>query len=80
MAFQHNYYDADKMDNVNALEMAAEVGIDARILLMAGTPGQTPDTMRYNKIAIKDIPHKIVACTTFMPMPGSDVWYNFNET
>ncbi len=67
---------AKEIDNYDALEMAAEVGIDARVLLMIGTPGQTPKTIWKNKYAVNDVPHKIVACTTFVPMPGSDVWYN----
>ena len=63
-------------NNIRALEMTDEVGIDARILVMIGTPGQTKETIEYNKFWISRLPHRIVACTMFVPMPGSDVWYN----
>jgi len=63
-------------NNMKALQMADEVGINMRILLMVGTPGQTRLTIKYNKFYIERLPHKIVACTTFVPIPGSDVWYH----
>ena len=66
-------------DNVRALEMCAEVGMGARILLMIGTPGQTPKTIELNKKYISEVPHTIVSCTSFIPIPGSDVWYHPDE-
>ena len=63
-------------DNIRALELADKVGIDSRILLMIGTPGQTPRTIRLNKQFIDLLPHTIVACTSFVPLPGSDIWDN----
>jgi len=63
-------------DNIRALNFAEDVGIGARILLMVGTPGQTPETIRLNKMYVEALPHTIVACTSFVPIPGSDVWYN----
>ncbi len=67
---------ATTQDNVDALILAGEVGINARILLMIGTPGQTVYTPHINMTFIDRLPHKIVACTAFVPMPGTDVWYN----
>jgi len=62
-------------DNVRALQLCDEVGMGARMLLMIGTPGQTPETIRLNKYYISRVPHTIVSCTAFVPIPGSDVWY-----
>ena len=61
-------------DNVRALQLCDEVGMGARMLLMVGTPGQTPETIRLNKYYISKVPHTIVSCTAFVPIPGSDVW------
>jgi len=63
-------------DNIRALEMADKVGLNLRILLMIGTPGQTKKTITANKYYIDNLPHTIVSCTSFVPMPGSDVWYH----
>ena len=67
---------ATAKDNIRALHLCDEVGIGARMLLMVGTPGQTPETIRLNKFYISRVPHTIVSCTSFVPIPGSDVWYN----
>lgn len=63
-------------DNIRALEMADKIGIRLRILLMIGTPGQTKKTIDINKYYVDNLPHIIVACTRFVPMPGSDIWYH----
>jgi len=63
-------------DNVNALWLLDKVGIDARLLLMVRTPGQTKETLAKNRYWLTQVPHKLVACTNFIPIPGCDVWYN----
>ncbi len=63
-------------DNVNALWLLDKVGIDARLLLMIRTPGQTKETMAKNRYWLTQVPHKLVACTNFIPIPGCDVWHN----
>lgn len=74
LSLLHKY--ATAKDNIRALEMCDEVGIGARILLMIGTPGQTPTTIELNKKHVDEVPHTIVSCTSFVPIPGSDVWYD----
>lgn len=74
LSLLHKY--ATARDNVRALEMCDEVGIGARMLLMIGTPGQTPTTIGLNKKHVDEAPHTIVSCTSFVPIPGSDVWYD----
>jgi len=66
---------ATAKDNIRALEMADKVGIGFRMLLMIGTPGQTKKTISANKYYIDNLPHAVVSCTKFVPMPGSDIWY-----
>jgi radical SAM superfamily enzyme YgiQ (UPF0313 family) len=63
-------------DNAKALTIAIESGLDARCLMMIRTPGQTPKTIELNKSYIKNTPYTIASCTVFVPMPGSDTWYN----
>jgi len=74
LSLLHKYASAE--DNIRALEMCDEVGIDARMLLMIGTPGQTPTTIELNKKYVDGVPHTIVSCTSFVPIPGSEVWYH----
>lgn len=63
-------------DVVNALEMAAKLYFNVRILLMIRTPFQTPKTIELNKYFLERVPYSIIACTAFVPIPGCDVWCN----
>ncbi|HNW31048.1 MAG TPA: radical SAM protein, partial [Spirochaetota bacterium] len=63
-------------DNVKALELSAKVGYKTRILFMIRTPFQTRNTIEINKYWIERLPFTIMACTSFIPIPGCDVWYN----
>jgi radical SAM superfamily enzyme YgiQ (UPF0313 family) len=67
---------ATALDNMAALSMAHYYGFSTRILMMIRTPGQTPETIIKNIECLKKIPYSIVACTAFIPIPGSDVWDN----
>lgn len=62
-------------DNIRALEMAAKLGISTRILMMIHTPFQTSKTIALNKEALEKLPYTVIACTHFLPLPGSDIWY-----
>jgi radical SAM superfamily enzyme YgiQ (UPF0313 family) len=66
---------ATAKDNARALELADKVGIKTRILLMIRTPGQTKDTVKINIDYLEKLPYNIVACTGFIPIPGSAIWY-----
>ncbi len=63
-------------ENVRGLEMADKAGLMARALFMIRTPGQTAKTVPINIKWLKRVPYNIAACTVFMPMPGSDIWYH----
>jgi anaerobic magnesium-protoporphyrin IX monomethyl ester cyclase len=63
-------------DNIRGLKICAESGINSRILLMVRTPGQTRKTIEINKEYLRKVPYSMVCCTTFVPIPGSDIWNN----
>jgi len=63
-------------DNVIALERSMKHGMGTRILMMIRTPFQTSETIANNKFFLSHVPYSIVACTAFIPIPGSDVWNN----
>lgn len=62
-------------ENAKALELAAKVGIKTRVLLMIRTPGQTKETVKINIEYLERVPYNIIACTGFIPIPGSAIWY-----
>lgn len=61
-------------DNAKALDMCAKVGLKTRMLFMIRTPFQTKRTVPTNIEWIKKVPYDIIALTTFVPLPGSDIW------
>jgi radical SAM superfamily enzyme YgiQ (UPF0313 family) len=63
-------------DNAKALEICNEVGLKTRILFMIRTPGQTSKTVPTNIEWLSKVPYDIIACTSFVPLPGSDIWNN----
>jgi anaerobic magnesium-protoporphyrin IX monomethyl ester cyclase len=63
-------------DNVRALEICDKVGIKTRILFMIRTPGQTRKTIKENIKWLNRLPFNIIACTSFVPIPGCDIWYH----
>lgn len=65
-------------DNVEAIKIAKEAGMTVRILFMIKTPGQTSNTVTINIRYLENLKsyYDIIACTTFMPIPGSLIWKN----
>lgn len=63
-------------DNAKALEMCEKTSIKARVLFMIRTPGQTASTVPRNIAWLERVPYNIIACMTFVPLPGSDIWAN----
>jgi len=61
-------------ENAHALRVAADAGIQTRILFMIRTPGQTKDTVPANIKFLNAVPYTIICCTTFVPLPGSAIW------
>ena len=63
-------------DNAKAIEIAKKIGMDVRILFMIKTPGQRKETVPLNIEWLERLPYDIIACTTFIPIPGCDIWHN----
>lgn len=63
-------------DNANAIELINKAGGKSRVLFMIRTPGQTLRTVDINISWLSRLPYDIIACTTFVPLPGSAVWRN----
>lgn len=61
-------------DNAVALEKVHRAGGKARILFMVRTPFQTEATMGINKWWLDRVPYATIACTSFVPLPGSAIW------
>ncbi len=59
-----------------ALLNAQIAGIQTKVLMMIGTPGETKDTVTKNIDFLKSVPFNTVAIKRFVPMPGSDIWNN----
>jgi anaerobic magnesium-protoporphyrin IX monomethyl ester cyclase len=63
-------------DNINALNVVDQCGGKSRILFMIRTPGQDLETVDKNIRALEKVPYEVIACTSFAPLPGSDIWEN----
>jgi radical SAM superfamily enzyme YgiQ (UPF0313 family) len=63
-------------DAARAIDICNEVGLVGRVLLMIKTPGQTDKTVPRNIRWLERLSYPAVSCTTFVPMPGSDIWDN----
>lgn len=63
-------------ENAHALIECDKIGISTRVLFMIRTPGQTDQTVRKNIEWLERIPYDIICCTSFVPIPGSDIWLN----
>jgi anaerobic magnesium-protoporphyrin IX monomethyl ester cyclase len=63
-------------DNIRALNLTREVGITTRALFMIRTPGQTADTVKKNIEVLKKVPYDLIALTSFVPLPATDIWNN----
>lgn len=63
-------------DNAKALEIAHKVGMKTRVLFMIRTPGQTSETVKRNIEWLQRVPYDIICVTSFVPLPGSEIWEN----
>jgi len=61
-------------ENRNLINWATASGINVRVLLMAGTPGEYSDTPERIKKFFDSIEFNMVSLTQFRPMPGSPIW------
>ena len=61
-------------DIEKALYTCDRIGIDTRVLLMIGTPGERVITPDININALEELPWTCASLTVFMPLPGSPSW------
>ena len=61
-------------DNIQALKVVNDCGGNSRLLFMIRTPGQDLFTVDRNIEILEKVPYEIIACTTFVPLPGSAIW------
>jgi len=70
----------NKRVNVNdiydAIKNAKDAGIKVRVLLMIGLPGQGHDVSKNIINFIKETNPEAVDLSSFIPMPGSDIYNN----
>ena len=64
------------MQNVQAINIIYEHGIDVHAYMMIGTPGETESTADTNIQFLEALKgkYKRMQFSTFMPFPGSDTW------
>lgn len=68
-------------DAANAMKWTHEVGITVRNLMVAGLPGETPDSA-YKTIEFMEKTREswdIATLSNFVPFPGSPIWMNPQE-
>ena len=63
-------------DNAKAMKMAKEAGLMVRALFMIRTPYQRLETILINISWLLKVPYDTIAVTSFVPLPGSDIWEN----
>lgn len=66
--------DTTAVDNAKALFTVKSAGATARVLFMIRTPFQSTRTVDINKDWLYKVPYDVIACTKFVPLPGSMIW------
>ncbi len=61
--------------NLRAMKMVKEF-MQLKVGIIVGSPGETWDTVRDTIKVLKECPPDYWNVSTFMPLPGSDVWNN----
>ena len=62
--------------NIYALNSLKERGFKVRAFMMTGLPGETKDSARHMIDFLEKTRPDVVTLTSFMPLPGSDVYNN----
>ncbi len=60
-------------DALAALTAARIAGLKTRALMMCGTPGERPETLRHNLTFLRTAPFDALAMMIFTPIPGSAI-------
>jgi len=64
-------------DSIDAIQRVASHGINARLLMMISTPGETHwNTVKKNILCLEKLGDKftIISLKTLVPFPGTDIW------
>jgi len=70
----HLHKQTSVRQNRELCEWATAAGLNVRVLMMSGTPGEHPDTPEINREALEEVPFEAVSLTQFRPIPGSAIW------
>lgn len=70
----HNHKGTTVEQNKQAVRLAREFGIQSKVYLIIGLPGETSKTIEQTKRALLEVRPDRTNLSTFVPMPGSDVW------
>jgi radical SAM superfamily enzyme YgiQ (UPF0313 family) len=63
-------------DNINAIRNANKVGLNLRVFLLVGFPGETDDSVDHTIWVMKKLEYNSFGVYSFVPYPGTDVWNN----
>lgn len=58
-----------------ALLNAHKAGLQIRVLMMIGCPGETRETVDLNIEFLESVPFSTLSLKVFVPLPGSDIWF-----
>lgn len=62
--------------NLNAMKLVKESGIQLKAGIIVGSPGETWETVEETKKMLRAYPPVFWAISVFTPFPGSEVWAN----
>lgn len=65
--------------NAKAIRMCRQVGIKSCAYMMFGFPGENRESVRETMAFLKDVGPDKARLSTFIPIPGTDVWENPKE-
>lgn len=62
--------------NAKAIEMCRQVGVKSCAYMMFGFPGENQESVRETTAFLKEVRPDKARLSTFIPIPGTDVWAN----
>jgi len=62
--------------NLRAMKLIKESGIQLKVGIIVGSPGETWETVKETEKLLKQCPPDFWNVSVFTPLPGSDVWNN----
>lgn len=66
--------DTTVKQNLEAMKMIKKAGIQLKVGIIVGSPGETKETVEETKKLLKECPPDFWAVSVFTPFPGCEVW------